>query len=414
MSRRVIIHADINNCYASIEMLHYPRLKGRPVAVGGNAELRHGIILAKNYEAKAYGIQVGMALWQARQRCPDLIILPPDYDKYLRFTRLFRGIMSDYSDQIEPFGLDESWADLTASSKIYGSGEDIANTIRERAKSELGITVSIGVSFNKIFAKLGSDIRKPDKTTVISEDNFKDIVWPLPAEDLLGVGRSTQARFRYYGVNTIGDIANTPPETLRKWFGKWGLFLYTYANGLDNSAVKAIDYEAAVKSIGNSSTCPRDLENNEDAHIVFLNLAESVAERMRDLGVMARTVQISLRSNDLEWIERQAPLPAPSMIATELTDAAMKLIRTHYTWEKPLRGIGIRGTNLVPVSGARQLSVFGGEERRRAMERLEYAIDDIRRRYGYFSIGRALTRVDAKLGRLDAKSDNVIHPVGYL
>ena len=414
MADRVIIHADINNCYASIEMLHYPRLKGHLVAVGGNAELRHGIILAKNYEAKAYGIQVGMALWQAKQRCPDLIILPPDYDKYLRFSRLFRGIMAEYSDQIEPFGLDESWADLTASSKIYGSGEGIANTIRERTKSELGVSVSIGVSFNKIFAKLGSDIRKPDATTVITEDNYRDVVWPLPAAELLGVGRSTQARFRYYGVNTIGDIANTPPETLRRWFGKWGLFLYTYANGLDNSTVKSIDYEAAVKSVGNSSTCPRDLENDDDAHIVFLNLAESVAERMRDLGVMARTVQISLRSNDLEWIERQAPLPAPSMIATELTDTAMKLLRAHYAWEKPLRGIGIRGTNLVPIGGVRQMSVFDTERKRQAMERLEYAIDDIRRRYGYFSIGRALLRADAKLGRLDAKSDNVIHPVGYL
>jgi len=412
--KRVILHADMNNCYASIEILHHPRLKGHPVAVGGNVEQRHGIILAKNYEAKAYGIQVGQALWQARQKCPNLIILPPDYDKYLRFSRLFRGILTEYSDQVEPFGMDESWADVTGSSRIYGSGKIIADIIRERVKFELGVTVSVGVSFNKIFAKLGSDIKKPDATTVITEDNYRDMVWPLPAGDLLGVGRSTEARLKYYGVNTIGDIAKTGPVALQKWFGKWGLFLYSYANGMDDSSVKAVSHEAAIKSVGNSSTCPRDLENDRDAHIVFLNLAESVAERMRDLGVMAQTVQISLRTNDLEWCERQMALPAPSMIATELTDAAMKLLRKHYRWEKPLRGVGIRGTNLIPLDAVRQLSMFGDEERRRALEQLEYAIDGIRRRYGYHSIGRALLSTDEKLGKLDAKGDNVIHPVGYL
>jgi len=414
VSGRVILHADINNCYASIEILHHPKLKGHPVAVGGSAEQRHGIILAKNYEAKAYGVQVGQALWQARQKCPGLIILPPDYSKYLRYSRRFRGILADYSDHIEPFGLDESWADVTGSSRIHGSGEIIANRIRERVWFELGVTASVGVSFNKIFAKLGSDIKKPDATTVITEDNYRDVVWPLPAGELLGVGRSTEARLKYYGVNTIGDLARTEPAVLQRWFGKWGLFLYTYANGMDDSAVKTVSHEAAVKSVGNSSTCPRDLENEQDAHIVFLNLAESVAERMRDLGVMAQTVQISLRTNELDWCERQGPLPAPSMIATELTDAAMQLLRKHYRWEKPLRSIGIRGTNLIPIDSIRQLSIFGDEEKRRARERLEYAIDDVRRRYGYFSIGRALLSTDGKLGRLDAKADNVIHPVGYL
>ncbi|MCL1848361.1 MAG: DNA polymerase IV [Clostridiales bacterium] len=414
MSGKVIIHADLNNCYASIEVLHHPKLRGRPVAVGGSVEQRHGIILAKNYEAKAYGIQVGHALWQARQLCPDLIILPPDYDKYLRYSRLFRRILMDYSDQVEPFGLDESWADVTASSRVYGSGEVIADTIRERVRFELGVTASVGVSFNKIFAKLGSDIKKPDATTVITERNFRDVVWPLAAGELLGVGRATQAKLKYYGIDTIGGIATAEPALLQRWFGKWGLFLYTYANGMDDSAVKQVSYEAAVKSVGNSSTCPRDLENEQDAHIVFLNLAESVAERMRDLGVMAQTVQISLRTNELEWCERQMALPLPSMIATELADTAMRLLRKHYRWEKPLRSIGIRGTNLVPAGNMRQLSVFDNEERRQAMEQLEYTIDDIRRRYGYRSIGRALLSTDEKLGKLDAKADNVIHPVGYL
>lgn len=414
MSGRAVLHADLNNFYASVEILHHPKLYGRPVAVGGNAELRHGIILSKNYEAKAFGIQVGQALWQAKQKCPGLIIVPPDYDKYLRYSRLFRGILMDYSDQVESFGLDENWVDVTASRTAFGSGEAIAGRIRERVKFELGVTVSIGVSFNKIFAKLGSDLRKPDATTVITQDNYRDVVWPLPASDLLGVGRNTQVKLSYYGIETIGDIARAGPATLEKLFGKWGLFLYTYASGLDISPVKPTGYEAAVKSVGNSTTCPRDLENESDAQIVFLNLAESVAERMRDLGLMAKTVQISLRTNELEWCERQMTLPQASMVAPELAGAAMQLLRKHYSWKKPLRSIGIRGTNLIPIDSARQISIFDDEAKRERTERLEYAIDDIRRRFGHRAIGRALLALDDRLGNLDAKADNIIHPIGYL
>ena len=414
MPNRVILHADLNNFYASVEILHHPKLRGHPVAVGGSVEQRHGIILAKNYEAKAFGIQVGHALWQAKQRCPGLIIVPPDYDKYLRFSRLFRKILSDYSEQLEPFGLDESWIDVTASASLFGSGKVVADMIRERVKYELGITASVGVSFNKIFAKLGSDIKKPDATTVITEDNYRDVAWPLPATELLGVGRATQSKLRRYGVNTIGDIALTDVKTLQNWFGKWGLYLHTYASGMDNSPVKPTDYETAVKSIGNSTTCPRDLENEDDAYIVFLNLAESVAERMRDLGLMAKTVQISLRTNELEWCDRQIVLPHPSMISTELADAAMKLLLKHYRWENPLRSVGIRGTSLIPVDSLLQLSLFGDEVKRARREQLEYAIDDIRRRFGHFSINRALMMTDMKLGKLDARADHIIHPIGYM
>ena len=414
MSPRTVLHADLNNCYASIEMLYHPKLRGHPVAVGGSVEQRHGIILAKNYEAKAYGIQVGQALWQAREKCPDLIIVPPDYDKYLRFSRLFRKILSCYSDQVEPFGLDESWVDVTGSEKIYGSGEAIANEIRERTKFELGVTVSVGVSYNKIFAKLGSDIKKPDATTVITKDNYRDVVWPLPAADLLGVGRATQMKFITRGIQTIGDIARTDPAVLQSWFGKWGLYLYTYANGFDDSPVKPVSYETAVKSVGNSTTCPRDLENEHDAYIVFMNLSESVAERMRDLGLMAQTVQVSLRTNDLDWCDRQMALPKPSMISRELTDAAMTLLRKHYRWVKPLRSIGVRGTNLIPIDTPRQLVLFENEEARGRAERLEYTIDAIRSRFGHKAIGRALLAMDQKLGKLDAKADHVIHPIGYM
>ena len=414
MAACTILHTDMNNCYASIEMLHHPKLRGRPMAVGGSAEERHGIILARNYEARPFGIKVGQALWEARQKCPGLVIVPPDYEKYLRFSRLFREILADYSPQVEPFGLDESWLDVTGNLEKYGSGERIADEIRERVKFELGITVSVGVSYNKIFAKLGSDIKKPDATTVITESNYRDVVWPLPAADLLGVGRATLAKLTAYGVKTIGDLANCDPGILKSWFGKWGLFLHVYANGRDNSPVAEIGMEGIVKSVGNSTTCPRDLLNDDDAHIVFQNLAESVAERMREQGLMARTVQISLRTNDLFWFERQTALTQPTFISTEICDAAMKLLRQNWHWEKPLRSIGVRGTNLVPINRIRQLSLFTDEQRREKAERMEYAIDDIRRRFGHYAIDRALLLLDDKLGKLNPKADHTIHPVGYL
>lgn len=408
---RIILHADLNNCYASIEMLHHPKLRGHPVAVGGSAEMRHGIILARNYEARPYGITVGQTLWEARQKCPGLIIVPPDYDKYLRFSRMFRAILSDYSPRVEPFGLDESFLDVTGIHMRGGDGQAIADDIRERVKFELGVTVSVGVSYNKIFAKLGSDLKKPDATTVITEGNYRDVAWPLPAADLFGVGRRMQLKLAKYGIKTIGDIANCDPALLQNWFGKWGLFLHVYANGRDNSPVAETGVESAVKSIGNSSTCPRDLENDLDAHIVFQNLAESVAERMREQGFMAKTVQISLRTNDLFWFERQMQLTQPTHVSTELCAAAMTLLRQNWSWERPLRSIGIRGANLVPISQPRQLYLFYDEKRREKAERLEYAIDDIRRRFGHYAVDRALLLLDDKLGKLNPKSDH-LNPTG--
>jgi len=414
LAGRTILHADMNNCYASIEMLHHPKLRGHPVAVGGSVESRHGIILARNYEARPYGIKVGQALWEARQKCPGLIIVPPDYEKYMRFSRLFRKILSDYSPQVEPFGIDESWVDVSQYSGRCSSDREIADEIRNRVKDELGVTVSVGVSWNKIFAKLGSDIKKPDATTVITEDNYREVVWPLPAADLLGVGWATKTKLLKYGINTIGDIAICNPEYLKGWFGKWGLFLYTYANGWDTSPVTEAGDENVIKSIGNSSTCPRDLDSDEDAHIVFQNLSESVAERMRELGLQAKTVEISLRRNDLSGFIRQKTLSQPTHISTEICASAMQLLRANYNWALPLRSIGVRGANLVPIGLPRQLSIFTDEARRDKAERLEYTIDTIRNRYGHFAIDRALLRLDDKLGKLNPKEEHTIHPIGYL
>ena len=389
--------------------MHHPKLRGWPVAVGGDVEARHGIILAKTYEAKAYGVRTGQAIWEARQACPGIIVLPPNYPLYLRFSRLFREILYDYSPLVEAFGLDECWCDVSH----YDDGEAIAREIQERVWSELGITVSIGVSWNKIFAKLGSDMHKPAGLAVITPENYRQLVWPLPASDLLGVGRATERKLTNLGIRTIGDIANTSPEVLQSWLHKWGLFLHCFANGQDNSPVAAVGEESAIKSVGNSWTTPRDLENEQDCKIVFYGLAESVAERLRDLGLKGRTVQISLRDNDLFSFDRQCTLSTPTYLASELTAAAMQLLRDHYAFRKPLRSIGIRATQLVTENEQVQLSLFEDESKRLRRETIERTKDDIRRRFGHRSIGMALTGLDKQLGNLDAKGDHTIHPVGY-
>ena len=410
---RTIMHIDMNSCFASIECLHNPAIRERPVAVGGDVEARHGIILAKNQIAKKYNIKTGEALWQAKQKCSELVIVKPHYDLYVRFSRLARAIYSEYSPQVESFGIDECWLDATGTEQLNKGGEALANEIRERIKFELGITVSVGVSFNKIFAKLGSDYKKPDAVTVFSPDNFKERVWPLPASDLLYVGPATTRKLQRYGIHTIGQLAQTEPEYLQRWFGKIGYVLYSFANGFDSTPVCASGDEAIIKSVGNSTTAPRDLTCDEDAAIIFWMLCESVAERMRDDGFLCRTVQISIRDNELNWFERQAKLPLPTCLASDLHTAAMELLRSNYSWQKPLRSIGVRGTDLVTAATPIQFTMFEDAEKRERMETLERTVDDVRRRFGHYSIGRAITTTDKSLTNINPKDDHTIHPVGF-
>lgn len=410
---RTILHADMNNFYASVECLYRPELRGKPVAVSGDAEQRHGIILAKNDPAKAFDVRTGETIWQARQKCPDLVVLPPDYPRYLRFSRLARSIYADYTDRIEPFGPDEAWLDVTASADLFGTGKTIADEIRLRIRKELGITASVGVSWNKIFAKLGSDRKKPDATTVIARGNFKDVVWPLPVDDLLYVGPATRKKLALKCIHTIGELAAAGTESLHGWFGKWGDILYVFANGLDDSPVARMGTEAMIKSVGNSVTAPRDLKNDADAGILLFVLCESVAMRLRELGLECGTVELSVRDNTLYSLTRQKKQPRPTNLAPDLYRAAMELFRTHYKWYRPIRSLGVRGCGLCAAGGCAQLSLLVDEERRDRRIRLEAAVDDIRRRYGNLSIRRALLLTDRRLGTLDPKDDHVIHPVGY-
>lgn len=278
---RVILHSDMNNCYASIELLHRPELRGKPLAVGGDPEARHGIVLAKNQLAKKAGVKTGMALWQAKQVWPDIVFVPPNMDLYLRFSRLAHEIYGEYTDQQEAYGVDESWLDVTASASYKGDGLKIAEEISSRIKRELGITVSIGVSWNKIFAKLGSDYKKPDAITVIDKMNYQKIVWPLPVEDLLYVGRSTQKKLNLFGIHTIGELAKTDPRLLHRQLGKMGLVLHMFANGEDQTPVNQENYHAPIKSIGNSTTTlggitPRELSGGVKTLILIHRVPDKI------------------------------------------------------------------------------------------------------------------------------------------
>ena len=405
MKQRVILHADMNNYYASVECLHRPAIRHKPVVVGGDESQRHGIVLAKNYIAKAAGICTGETLWQAREKCPGLVVLPPNYPLYLRFAKLARNIYHDYTDKIEPFGLDEAWLDVSGD-----NGELVANEIRRRITYELGITASVGVSFNKIFAKLGSDLKKPDATTIIDRDNYKSLVWPLPVGDLLYVGSATRQKLMRIGISTIGALAQTSEASLHRMLGKMGCTLHSFANGYDDSPVED---GVPIKSIGNSMTTPRDLVTNEDAKITFYILAESVCARMRDNGFLGRTVVIQVRDNELHSFERQMKLPKSSCLSSEVVAAAMWLFGQHYRWPRPVRSLGVRCTDLVPASGPEQISLFDNEEQRQKMESIERTVDGLRRRFGHFSIQRASVMADRPLSSINPKGDHIIHPVSY-
>ena len=410
---RTILHVDMNNFYASVECLYRPEIRHLPVAVAGDPLNRHGIILAKNMIAKKLGIKTGEAIWEAKLKATNLVTVPPDFSKYLKFSRLARQILYDYTDQIEPFGIDENWIDVTGSKLLCGNGSEIANSIRSRIKEELGITVSIGVSFNKIFAKLGSDMKKPDAVTVIPHDKFKDIVWPLPVSELLYVGRSTQRKLNSRGVLTIGDLANYPVEYLVSTLGKWGEILSLFANGKDTAPVRKLNESSAVKSIGNGTTCPRDLLDNQDMKLVFTVLAESVAARLRDYGLKCTGVQIYLRDNKLYSITRQKKIKKPSYLSTDILDAAMELLVNSYDWQNPLRSVGVRAIDLVTENTYMELSLFDDNDKIIEQENLAHTIDSLRKRFGHDSILRASCLLDSSLTRFNPKEDHTIHPVSY-
>lgn len=410
MGERTILHSDINCCYAAIEHLHHPELEGKPLAVGGDPESRHGIVLTADYIAKGYGVKTGMALWQAKQVCPNITFISPRMDLYLRFSRMAHEIYADYTDKQEAYGIDESWLDVTESVNIKGDGYKIANEISRRMKSELGITVSIGVSFNKIFAKLGSDYKKPDAITTMYKDEFKTKAWSLPVSDLLYVGRSTSAKLSRFGIKTIGDLARTEERFLISQLGKMGSVLWGFANGYDDSPVKKENTSAPIKSIGNSTTTYRDLVNDEDVKIVIYMLAESVAHRLRKNGFKCRVVEISVRDNELMSFTRQHKINNATNITEEIAKEGYRIFKENYKWNKPIRSLGIRGSDLVNVNYCEQLDFFTDADFRERLQIVDNAVDDIRRRFGYFAVQRGLMYQDKALSHLDCEAEHTVHP----
>ena len=410
---RIILHSDCNSFYASVECLHHPEIREKPVAVGGDIEQRHGIILAKNQLAKQFHVSTGEAIWRAKQKCPELIVLPPNFPLYLRFSRLARDIYLDYSNRVEPFGLDEAWLDITSSENQKDKGERTAHEIRKRIREELGITVSIGVSYNKIFAKLGSDYRKPDAVTMITKENYRQIAWPLPVSDLLYVGPATKRKLNGFGVHTIGELAQTPVEILRSKFGKIGDVLWCFSNGLDSSPVADFQNQPVVKSIGNSTTAPRDLERDEDVKIILYVLADSVARRLREQGLKGRTIHISIRDNSLFSFTRQKTLGFYTNLTGEIAGEALSLFREHYRWKRPVRSVGISVSDLAADTIYSQTSLFCDEVKREKVERLDKALDRLKARFGTFAVQPAVLLKDRKLSGFDPKNDHIIHPVGY-
>lgn len=386
---RTILHCDMNNFYASVECMLNPSLRGHPVAVGGDVENRHGIILAKNYEAKKFGIQTGEALWQAKQKCPKLIIVPPHYEEYLKYSRLAHSIYADYTDLIEPYGMDEVWMDVSGSIKAFGSGEVIANTLRERIKYELGLTISVGVSFCKVFAKLGSDMKKPDAVTVIPKDSFRDIIWDLPASDMLGVGRSTEKFLSSYGIHTIGQLANAYPDLMQRKLGKNGMVLLAFANGEDRSKVAPQDYEPPLKSIGHGITTMQDLENNAEVWNIMLALTQDIGHKLRVYNKNAAGVAIYIRyivDKQIAGKQWQCQLPVRTHSAAIIAKEAYRLFERSYGWEYPIRSVTVRAINLCSQDLPEQLQFFSDAATVEQKEKLETAIEDIRRRFGKYSI----------------------------
>lgn len=389
---RVILHCDLNCFYASVELLSHPELRGVPVAVCGDPEARHGIILAKNEPAKAFGVKTAETIWQAKKKCPDLVLLPPHHDRYADYSRRVNAIYGDYTDLVEPFGIDESWLDVSGSLHLFGGdAKALADTIRARIKAELGLTISVGVSFNKVFAKLGSDYKKPDATTVIPAQGWQEIVYPLPVGDLLFVGRAAQEVLSRYGVHTIGELAKCPQEMLETLMGKMGTQLYQYANGLDKSPVRGATDREPVKSVGNSTTFRKDLTTWDEVRTGIALLSDSVAMRLRRHGLYCMGVQVGLKDNKFQSVSRQKMLDHSTHLMREINDAALELVKLAWKAPTPIRLLSVTAIHLTPEEETyQQLDLLGQAPRvREKQEKVERAMDDIRRKYGHGAIAYA-------------------------
>ncbi len=389
MAERVILHCDLNNFFASVECFLNPELKDKNVAVCGSVEERHGIVLAKNEGAKSYGVKTGEAIWEAKLKCPDLVTVAPNYDQYVIFSKRVKKIYEEYTDMVEPFGIDECWLDVTGSRILFGTGEEIAEELRCRVKEETGLTISVGVSFNKIFSKLASDLKKPDAVTVINKNDVEKKVWPLPCGFLFGVGRNTEKSFRRMGIRTIGDLALMPQNTIAGIFGKSGVTLCNYAKGLDFSPVLRESETPPVKSVSRGITCKRDLYSPEEVSPVVFSLCEKVSHNLRKQNFYATVVRVALKDNRLTVKEFQKQIKTPARAAGVLAKNAMELIEKNYSFHIPVRAVTVFAGNLVGEKFSFQLSFDEDYSRLEKLEKLDSQVDSIREKFGDEAVVRA-------------------------
>lgn len=398
---RTILHCDCNAFYASVETVLNPALAAGPMAVCGDPDTRHGIILAKNEAAKAFGVQTAETVWQAKRKCPDLTLVGAHREAYVEYSRRANALYLEYTDLVEPFGIDESFLDVTGSLHLFGSGMEIADTLRKRMRHELGLTISVGVSFNKVFAKLGSDYKKPDATTLLDAEHYKEIVYPMPVGALLYAGPKAQEKLRRMGVETIGQLAAADRTQLSVSLGKLGETLHTYASGADTEQVRSFYHERAVKSVGKGMTFSRNLTLLEDIRLQMMMLCDHVGSRLRKQGLKCQTVQVLIRDPDFRDISRQTTLDVPTDSTRLLLETALALFIKHWKMGKPVRMITVTASSLVTNSGmGEQLSFFdeGMAERREKQEKLDRAVDLLRGKYGRDAVkyGGALRKNDKK------------------
>lgn len=410
MTERAILHIDMNNFYASVECMLDPALKAHPIAVCGSQEDRHGIVLAKNYAAKAYGVSTGEAIWQAQQKCKDLVIVLPHYEQYMKFSKLAREIYGRYTELIEPFGMDEVWADVTGSQHFMGSPLEMAEKIRQTVKYELGLTVSIGISFNKVFAKLGSDMKKPDAITVIAKETFREQIWGLPASDLLGVGRATEKKLSSVGIQTIGQIAQFPCEFFQRRLGKCGVDIWRFANGLDTSEVTVREIEAVDKTVGHGMTAVQDLDDPAEVWTFILELCQDIGHRLYVFNKKATGIAIAVRDDQLFTKQWQCGIPVPTQSPSCHAKEAFSLFQRSYEWKRPIRSLTVRAIGLTSLDTPCQLDLFSDPQKVVRAEALDKTIEELRYRFGKKIIRNACLLNNPKMSTHD--DPDIIMPTG--
>jgi len=392
-------------------MLYHPEYRNVPMAIAGDPENRHGIILAKNVPAKRKGVKTAEAIFEAKKKCPNLIIRKPDYESYEYFSNKVRKLYYEYTDRVEPFGMDECWIDITSSIKYFGSVEKIVNDILFRVKNEIGLTLSIGVSYNKIYAKLGSDLASEDSFCLINDlSKIKD----LPASDLLSVGPHTFEKLKSYGIYTIGDLANKNLSYLKAIFGKWGETLYYFSNGYDLSEVSLYDSDyQVVKSIGNSMTAIRDLYDIDDFKLILTILADSVSARVREQGMYFKVVHLYVRNKKLEGKSMQITLKENSDLGKDIFETAIKLFKNNCDFTIPYRSIGVSVSSLSFKKDYSQTNLFENNVYSLKQRKQELALEDIRRRFGYHSVSSLRVLEDVELSDFNPKEEHTFFPVSY-